>query len=273
MTNDIVVGQMARRDGGELMTPEELRNLSTQDLRGKLAQSLTFTAKHLVGLAMIWAELERRGEYLDDLKIGLAVYLPQIAAGKLDADAVIRFAGQPTILKSIAGLPINEQREIANGKPLEVLTITPSGVFEPVALPAYSLTAAQARQVFTGERIRSAEQQKALLVSATTKHSLRTLPGNGKRVRYDPQRDLIFIGRSSASIGEVVAALTEGADLMAGAAIKGETKNFPIKITEAQHRMLKVRAAEAGLSTHEFLEKLICRFAAVPSKDTQDAGA
>ena len=76
----------------EPLSPQVLGSMSTQQLRAALAQSLTISARHLAYLASVWGELEKRGEDLSDLRTGLAVYLPQIAAGRLDADAVIRFA-------------------------------------------------------------------------------------------------------------------------------------------------------------------------------------
>jgi hypothetical protein len=245
-----------------LPSPFELGNLSTQTLRSHLAQSLTMTAKHLKLLSLIWAELEKRGEDLSDLRIGLAPYMSQIAAGLLDAEAVIRFAGQPTVLKSVALLPLEKQRNIALGEPVEVLTSADNGKYESVKLPAYTLTGAQARQVFSGEKIRSLTEQLALVESSRMKSTRRVAPGPQNRVRYDKQADVLRIGRASATIGEVMAALTEGAEYDQDDIGQADIQiNF--RITERQKRQIRIRAAEAGLPIEKFLLKLVCKYARI----------
>jgi hypothetical protein len=238
----------------------ELGAMSTQQLREQLAQSLTMTARHLSYLASIWGELERRGEDLSDLRVGLAAYLPQIAAGRLDAEAVIRFAGQATVLKSVAMLPLQEQRAIAQGKPVRVLTVNARGDYEDAELPAYTLTAAQARMVFGGDRLRTPREQQAMLESARLSKARRVVPGPQNRVRYDQSADVLRIGRSSATVGVVMAALmgTGGGEDQRDAVQPQEiTSGVLTKLTEAEHRMLKVRASEAGVSVQDLMRSII----------------
>lgn len=243
---------------GNFISPADLGNLSNQRLREELAKSLTFSAQHLAYLATIWAELERRGEDLSDLRTGLAVYLPQIAAGRLDAEAVIRFAGQPTVLRSIAGLPLERQQALAHGEAVKVLTVDGSGRFAESEIPAYALTASQARMVFDGDKIFSSEEQRAMLASRRVSKAIRVQPGPQNRVRYDAKADVLRIGRSSATVGEVTAAL-------AAAAIdqQDDTPQPPVdiqittKFTETEHRMLKIRAGEAGTSVQEYVRSIL----------------
>jgi hypothetical protein len=235
----------------------ELLNMSSQALRERLAQSLTMTAQHLQHLSRIWAELERRGEDLSDLRTGLAVYMPQIAAGRLDAGAVIRFAGQPTILRSIAGLPLERQQALANGEPVPVLTVNADGKYEPTDMPAYALTAAQARMVFDGDKIRSGDEQRAMLESARVSKAARVRPGPQNRVRYDAKADVLRIGRSSATVGEVTAALATANQGGSTAVSTPADIQVLTKFTESEHRMLKVRAAEAGMSVQEYMRTIL----------------
>lgn len=241
-----------------LPTPYELGGMSTQQLREKLALSLTMTAKHLVFLATIWGELEKRGEDLSDLRMGMAVYLPQIAAGRLDADAVIRFAGQPTVLKSIAMLPVAEQREIAHGKPVSVLTVNAQGEYENAELPAYTLTAAQARMVFGGDKLRTPKEQQALFESVKLAKSKRVVPGPQNKVRYDAKADVLRIGRSSATVGEVVGALT--LDAIPPDDSVADLEPVVFKLPPSAKRVLKVRAAEAGVSVEKLVAGLVYKF-------------
>lgn len=245
-------------DTSTLPTPYELGSMSTQTLRSELAKSLTMSARHLHHLAMIWAELEKRGEDLSDLRTGLAVYLPMIAAGRLDAEAVIRFAGQPTVLRSLANLPVERQHALALGGSVPVLTVNASGEYEGAELPAITLTAAQARLVFSGDTIRSVAEQRAILESARVSAQRRARPGPNNRVRYDEKADVIRIGRSSATVGEVAAAIASGAIASEkdGSAPTLDA-GILVKLTESEHRMVKARAAEAGISLQEFTRNIL----------------
>lgn len=147
------------------ISPRDIAAADTSTLRAELARALTLTAKQLAYLAAIWRELERRGEDLSDLRTGLAVYLPAIAAGTLDAEAVVRFAGQRTLLARLATLPVPEQRRLTKGGALSVAVRTADGAVVPRQMPAASLTAQQVRMAIDGGRIRSMDEQMDLLAS------------------------------------------------------------------------------------------------------------
>ncbi len=244
-------------------TPAELGNLSTQALRAELAQSLTMSARHLAYLAMIWRELENRGEDLSDLRTGLAIYLPQIAAGHLEAEAVIRYAGHPMLLRNIATLPIEQQRRLLAGESVPVLTVGPGGEYEQATLPAHTLTPVQARMVFGAGKIRSVSEQQAILDSQRVTAKRRARPGSDGRVRYDPKTDMIRIGRAIAPVGEVISAITAHQTDASPATDGAVTAVAMIKLTDQEHRQLKIRAAEAGLSVQEFARRLLVKFAAL----------
>src|SRR6516162_3956035 len=90
---------------------------STEELRAELARGLTMTAAVLTRLGAVWAELERRGEDLADLRQGLARTLPLIASGLLAAEAVVAFAGRPLVLRCLEGVALDQQRAMAAGEP------------------------------------------------------------------------------------------------------------------------------------------------------------
>lgn len=247
----------------EPLSPQVLGSMSTQQLRAALAQSLTISARHLAYLASVWGELEKRGEDLSDLRTGLAVYLPQIAAGRLDADAVIRFAGQPTVLRSMSSLPLERQKALAAGETVDVLTVGEDGTFTTAKMPAYTLTASQARMVFDGDKLRSVPEQQAVLESVKVSRARRTRPGPDNRVRLDTKADLLRIGRSSATVGEVVACIAQAAPALQQHEPAELSAAIMTKLTEAEARQIKVRAAEAGISQQDFVRSVLVRFAAL----------
>ena len=58
---------------------ENIREVTTEDLRQKLAESLRITAHRLIYLAAIVQELERRGDDLMSLRLGMVRWLRAIA--------------------------------------------------------------------------------------------------------------------------------------------------------------------------------------------------
>lgn len=224
-----------------------LQQLETPALRAELARALTVTAESVAYLAAVWRELEGRGEDLSDLRTGLGSYLPLIAAGQLDPEAVVRFAGQRTLLRSVATLPIAEQRRLARGGPIRILTIDPSGEFATRELPATQLTASMARLVFDEGRLRTADEQRAILDSA--KIATRRREMAPRRVGLDPRSGQLRIGRTRVPVGEVMAALAAAVPEVEDIAADDEgAKMIPVRLTAEEHQALKIRAAEGGLS-------------------------
>lgn len=81
-------------------------------MKSELARLLGFTAENLLRLAMVTAELERRGEDLDGLKLGILPILRLIASGTLLPGIVVMYAGYPLAMKKVAKLPLEEQQRI-----------------------------------------------------------------------------------------------------------------------------------------------------------------
>lgn len=231
--------------GPATLAPAELVNMSTQALRGELARAMTLSAQHLAHMATIWAELERRGEDLSDLRIGLASYLPLIAAGQLDAEALVRFAGQKTLLRHIATLPRHEQHRLAMGGTVPVLVLDATG--EPVEqqLPANYLTAHQVRQVFDDARIRSVAEQRNLLPPAVAARPSRAAPPD-QDVYVDPKTGRLRVGRKQIDISEVMRALSDHYEDDAARGERTQTKSVPVHLSEIEHRALRIHAAESG---------------------------
>lgn len=127
--------------------PVAVRHLSTDELRQELSRAITMTAHAVAYLAACWTELERRGEDLSGLKIGLAPYLREVAQGRLAPEAVVTFAGQRMVLRWLARQPLEMQQRIASGEPVTV--IEPDGTARQV--PASDLGAHELRLIQTSQ--------------------------------------------------------------------------------------------------------------------------
>lgn len=143
-----------------------LSELPTAELRQELARAIEVTADHLAYLAAVWSELERRGEDLSALRSGMGAYLPMIASGHLDAEAVVRFAGRKQLLRAVAQLPLPDQRRLARGDKLPVV-VEQDGELVEQSLPAEALKGPLIAAVLGDGRVRPAAEQRRALEAAS----------------------------------------------------------------------------------------------------------
>lgn len=232
----------------------ELHSLTTDELRDRLASQLQLTADHMLRTAMIVRELEERGEDLSDLKLGLLPYLRRIAHGQVVPELVVRYAGFPALIQRLANFPLPEQRRIAAGEPIELLVFRGDETDTRMVDPLH-LTRDQLYQVFAANHVRTAPEQAAFLEDFRRRPKVAKKPKKS-RVRADAARGGIVVGRSFAPVDEVLAAL---ADL--GAAdydddLDGEA-TLVVKLSEAEHRQLKVRAAKGNSSMARLVRRAL----------------
>lgn len=196
-----------------------ISEVSTADLKKELARGLEITVRHLQHLALIWRELEYRGEDLSDLRHGLMNYLPLISFQKVDARLVVHYAGQKTLLARITRLPIEKQREIAEHGYVTVVTIDSNDQKREIQKPIASLRASEIYQVFTEDGIRNADQQYKLLTTQAVRKELskKEGPRKARRVKIDKEHKILMVGSAAADIDRVMQQLSEyyGKDLLA----------------------------------------------------------
>jgi len=89
---------------------QALAKATTAELRKELADALDLTAGYLNYLGAVWGELTRRGEDLSELRKGMGFYLSKIAAGQLLAETVVKYAGEPGILRRMGACSLDKQR-------------------------------------------------------------------------------------------------------------------------------------------------------------------
>lgn len=227
---------------------DRVRALDTPALRAELAAALGHTARHLLYLAAVWQELERRGEDLSDLRGGIGHYLPLIAAGVVIPETVVRFAGQPTVLRAVAGLPPAEQRRlVVTGEPVP-LVVRQGDAYTHRLLPVHALSAAQARQVFGDRCVRTETEQVALLTGPAAGPEKPGRPPKRGRLRADPERGVVRVGQSPIPVGDLVAALADARSPGTAADPGDDAKVVTVRLTPAEHHTLARRAADAGTS-------------------------
>lgn len=147
------------------MSEKDMSKSTTAKLKKALSAGLSISAKQLGYLALIWKELENRGEDLSALKSGLAIYLPLIADDRLDPEVIVRFAGQKTLLAKAMGLSLLEQRKLLKRKTVELVSLDEQGDRVIDRRPLTQLSGAEVRQVLSESGIRNSDKQFELLIT------------------------------------------------------------------------------------------------------------
>lgn len=186
-----------------------LDEMSTDELRAELASALGLTATGLRYLAAVWEKLEKRGDDLSNLRTGIGVYLPAIAAGTVLPETVVGFAGQPLLLKAVADLPPEEQRRLVDGGTVPVVVRQGDGYTHRM-LPVSGFDARLTRQVFGNRTIRNESEQIARLTAAAKPPAWKPgRPVKRGKVTVDRGAGVVRIGRMDAEIEDVVSALRQ----------------------------------------------------------------
>lgn len=254
---------------GELVSNSELAALSSDRLRARLAEVMTTTAEGLREMASIVGELERRGEDLSDLRIGIVDHLRRIASGQLLAEVVIKCAGQPRLLSIAARLPLEDQRRLVSGQPFD-LAVWRSGKIEWRKIDPLSATPSQLMQLFHVDRVRTQSEQVSLLEQSgsTARPKKTTVKAKAKA---DPIRNGIKVGRSFVPLEDVLLALAELAQADYDDTVEDEEASVAVRLSAAQHQQLRARAAKSK-STMAFLIRRAMAAAGLfaPTVDTEE---
>lgn len=181
-----------------------LADMTVDDLRRELARGLSLTADTLARLAAVWAELERRGEDLSDLRHGIARFLALIAAGQLAAEAVVAYAGRPGVLQAIVGVPLDRQRELAAGGEVRVYDADQK---QTIRTTMDRIPFGVVKQVFAEGVERTPEEQRA----ARTPPRKPAPAAKRHRVTVNREKRTVRVGQTEVAVDEVLAAFAMAA--------------------------------------------------------------
>ena len=176
--------------------------MTIKDLKSELAKTLTVTAEYLMYIAAIWRELESRGEDLSELRHGMMTYIPLIATNQLDARLVVNYAGQKTLLSSMAKLPLKEQQKLAEKGTLDVVILGDDNQQLIKEVKISDLTASQVYQAIGEGKIKTPEQQYQILLVRNKVRS-RSKPKKTYRLTKNLKIDgknLVIAGKHAVSI-------------------------------------------------------------------------
>jgi hypothetical protein len=171
---------------------------------------------------MIWRELEQRGEDLSDLRSGLAIYLPLIASGELEAEFVIKHAGQHMLLQAASKLPISLQRQLLIDEKVEVVDLIEGGQPARRMVSLNQIKVPQINRAFREGGLRSPDEQ-LVLIGRQARHPSTNAPKRSVGVRVDGANKTLKIGNREAPLDTVLKILSSYYDVdLAKALQKGE---------------------------------------------------
>lgn len=129
------------------------------ELRKDFVRSLSVTVEQIIRMAALVRRLDELGDDLSDLEISLLPKIRKVAYGQVIPELLVRLQGRPSLLNRAAGLPLPDQRRIAEGEPLRVMEM--GG--DHRMIPPLKLTATEISQLFRADSIRDDAEQMSWL--------------------------------------------------------------------------------------------------------------
>lgn len=143
----------------------QLESLSNDQLLAELKNSLDMTVYHIQKMAVVWNILSNRGVDLSRWKQGLMEFLPQIAAGRLNPEALTKYAGQRNLILTLSRLPNEIQGNLISSGKIQKLDIfnDQDEIISDVELS--DLRNVDLAQLFKETDIRSISEQRIYLLT------------------------------------------------------------------------------------------------------------
>lgn len=236
-----------------IVIADDIRQMDTARLRAELAKGLTATADVLTRLGSIWQELERRGEDLSDLRTGFARTISLIASGRLSAEAAVAFSGRPLILRKIEGMPLDKQRQLAAGEPVQIYL---PGKTSPATLPLIQVPAAALGRVISDGTIRTPDEQKMAI--RIKRKPASEVPRN-YAITVDRESRTIKIGKMVVPIATIIAAMAEasGDRGLVIDSVERPARTVAGKVTDNEKERLKAAAKAHNMDESEMVRQAV----------------
>ncbi|MFT6917262.1 MAG: hypothetical protein ACJAWL_003619 [Motiliproteus sp.] len=143
------------------------------------------------------------------LRLGLSVYLPLIASGRLDSELVVRYAGQKTLLGYLPRLHSDDQQKLVSESTVQLVRLDASNQLETVAISLHDLGSQQINQVCDDGRIRPPAEQIRRIIQPSHRRKKKSKTIHAQHVALDADQRAIQIGRTKIKADLLLPALSE----------------------------------------------------------------
>lgn len=140
---------------------QQAKSMTTQQLFTEFNTCTIRVSEGLYRMAVLWVELENRGENLSVIKTPFRQFFPDIASGRLLPEVVLEYGGAPKKLEIFSTLVAEDQRRLASEDAAVPLVVrTASGAAEVRTVNPHEMRLSEIRQVFGEGRIRTPSEQQ-----------------------------------------------------------------------------------------------------------------
>lgn len=167
-------------------------NMSVDKLLVLLTNKVNHSVTAIQDAAEILYELHTRGESHPFMREGIFKFYKEIARLELSPKAVMVFAGIPSILNQIKGLPLEQQDAIAMGETVSVVEIDAKGGLTVVEKPVLRLNQKQLERVIQNGCIVPVSEQEKKARAEAAKVPIKT--NAVSRIKVDKKSKLLIFG-------------------------------------------------------------------------------
>ncbi len=240
----------------------ELSTLTNEQLLVELRTLFNVTAANLMRMSAIVIILDQRRVDLREFST-LVPHLRRIAKGSLVAEVAERLLlTKPTALKHIASLPNAVQLSLA-ANPVVKVYDPGDGQVHTIAID--DLRDRQLGVVFAEGRIRTPEQQKAILIGP--KNKKRSEEAGTPRywgIHADHENQCLKVGRMSVNPDDVLRAVAELVGPLAPIDVKGsKLQDVATKVTPEEKQRLATLIDSTGLPEWHVIRLALHAFGAL----------
>ncbi len=186
----------------------KFRAMEVPELKQMLADGLGMTATSLLRNACLVQVLEEKKEDLSALRIGrdLLNHLKKIAFGQMLPEVLVHFASKPNLVTAVGNLPLDAQRRLVSGEPVELIVLGDDGKRTSRMADPLKMTQRQVKQVFSREGVRDSASQHLVLDDRREKAGL-PIPETVCGLKIDKVRGGIVVGRKFIPLADLVVAV------------------------------------------------------------------
>jgi hypothetical protein len=130
------------------------------DKRAEFGSLLLLTGENIWRMGVILRSMDEAGEDYSDLKMPVMTYLLKVGYGQVLPDVVLAFLGMPRLLRAVAALPLSDQKRLAAGESIKVMT---GDADAHRLLRVADMSDSERQQVFGADYIRDEAEQLAWL--------------------------------------------------------------------------------------------------------------
>lgn len=227
--------------------------LNLEQVTERFKTDMGMTVSKLKDMAVSWRWYVRHGheKLIEGFREGVGHYVQLIANRRVAPEIVKTFLGQASKIRAVAGLPLERQRELANGATVSVYEPNKKAVIEVTLakLPPENLG-----YVFRdGKELDPSEQE---IIHRPKRHEP---VREAKTIKVDRQTQSIKIGQTTVPIAKVMGAMAEAAgrqgniDANQHATDCGET--IIGNVTPDEKQRIQSAAKATGLPTTEWVRR------------------